>query len=80
MNDLKDFLEEFIDWARDCGEDAFYIFEETDEAINKFLEQRKIDIEHGLFGELQLLCDCDKLHDRMEESNNRCITCNRPII
>ena len=39
MNDLKDLLEEFIDWAKDCGEDAFYIFEETDEAIEKFLEQ-----------------------------------------
>jgi hypothetical protein len=40
MEDLKELLEEFIDWARDCGEDAFYIFEETDEAIKKFLEQR----------------------------------------
>lgn len=37
---MKDLLEEFIDWARDCGEDAFYIFDETDEAIEKFLEQR----------------------------------------
>jgi hypothetical protein len=43
MEDLKELLEEFIDWARDYGlggEDAFYIFEETDEAIKKFLEQR----------------------------------------
>jgi hypothetical protein len=40
MDNLKDLLEEFIDWARDCGEDAFYIFENTDEAIEKFLEQR----------------------------------------
>jgi hypothetical protein len=40
MDNLKDLLEEFIDWARDCGEDAFYIFENTDEAIEKFFEQR----------------------------------------
>jgi len=36
----RQLLEEFIYWARDCGEDAFYIFEETDEAIKKFFEQR----------------------------------------
>jgi len=41
MKDLGDLLEEFIDWARDCGEDAFYIFEETEEAIKKFFEQRE---------------------------------------
>ena len=41
MKDLEDLLEEFIDWARDCGEDAFYIFEETEEAIKKFFEQRE---------------------------------------
>ncbi len=27
----------------------------------------------------QLICDCDKWHDRMEESNNTCSTCDRPI-
>jgi len=41
MSNSKELLEEFIDWARDCGEDAFYIFDETDEAINKFLKERK---------------------------------------
>jgi hypothetical protein len=41
MDNLKDLLEEFIDWARDCGEDAFYIFENTDEAIEKFFNQRE---------------------------------------
>jgi hypothetical protein len=30
---MKDILKEFIDWARDCGEDAWYIFDNTDEAI-----------------------------------------------
>lgn len=33
-------LEEFIDWARECGEEAFYIFESPEEAIERFLEQR----------------------------------------
>lgn len=33
-------LEEFIYWARDCGEDAFYIFDNMDEAIERFLKQR----------------------------------------
>ena len=41
MDNLKYLLEEFIDWARDCGEDVFYIFENTDEAIQKFFEQRE---------------------------------------
>ena len=41
MDNLTDLLEEFIDWARDCGEDAFYIFDNTDEAIEKFLKQRE---------------------------------------
>lgn len=25
------------------------------------------------------VCSCDKWHDRMEESNNNCSTCNKPI-
>ena len=37
----KEILEEFIDWARDCGEDAWYIYENTDEAIKRFLKERK---------------------------------------
>ena len=41
MEALKEMLTEFIDWARDCGEDVFYIFENTDEAIQKFFEQRE---------------------------------------
>lgn len=40
MENLKDLIQEFIDWARDCGEDAFYIFENADEAIEKFFQQR----------------------------------------
>ena len=33
-------LKEFIDWARDYGEDVFYIFDNTNEAIDEFLNQR----------------------------------------
>jgi hypothetical protein len=25
------------------------------------------------------VCDCDKWHDRMEESNNHCSSCDKPI-
>jgi hypothetical protein len=37
---MEELLEEFIDWARECGEDAFYIFDNTEEAIAKFIKQR----------------------------------------
>jgi hypothetical protein len=40
---LKFFLEEFIDWARDCGGDAWYIYEHTDEAIERFFKEREND-------------------------------------
>jgi hypothetical protein len=36
---MKDILKEFIDWARDCGEDAWYIFDNTDEAIERFIKE-----------------------------------------
>ena len=38
----KELLKEFIRWARECGNDAFYIFDEPEEAIELFLNQRKI--------------------------------------
>ncbi len=45
MGQIKDLLdkgliEEFIEWAKNCGEDAWYIFDNTDEAIEEFLSQR----------------------------------------
>ena len=40
MDDLKEFLEEFIDWAHNNSPDAWWIYEHTDEAIEKFFEQR----------------------------------------
>jgi len=36
----QELLEEFIDYLRDCGEDAFYAFEYTDKAIKKFLDEK----------------------------------------
>ena len=41
MEEIKDLLEEFVDWAKDCGEDAWYIFDSTEEAIERFLKQRE---------------------------------------
>ncbi len=38
--DERELLEEFIDWARNCGEDVFYIFENDSDAIERFLEHR----------------------------------------
>jgi len=37
---MKEILEEFIDWARENSPDAWYIYENSDEAIEKFLAQR----------------------------------------
>ncbi len=37
----KELLEAFIDWAKNCGHDAWYIFENTEEALKEFNEQRK---------------------------------------
>jgi hypothetical protein len=45
MKDIELLLEQFIDWARDCGEEVFYIFDNTDAAIERFLKERK---EEGL--------------------------------
>jgi hypothetical protein len=40
-HDTEELLEEFIEWARECGEDVFYIFEFQDEAIEKFMKEKK---------------------------------------
>ena len=45
MNEeLKDLLKEFIKWAENCGEDAWYIFDNKEEAIKLFLKQRENEI------------------------------------
>ncbi len=41
QNRMKELLEEFIEWARECGEDVFYIFEFKDEAIEKFMKEKE---------------------------------------
>ena len=38
----KEMLKEFVEWARNCGEDESYIFEETQEAIEKFLFEKDL--------------------------------------
>lgn len=37
----EELLQEFIDWARNCGEEVFYIFDDTEEAIERFLKECK---------------------------------------
>lgn len=39
----REMLWDFIEWARDCGEDALYIFDEPDEAIERFLNHKTLD-------------------------------------
>jgi hypothetical protein len=39
MDTIKETIAEFIEWAKYCGEDAFYIFEHTDVAIERFFEE-----------------------------------------
>jgi len=43
MEALKKMLTEFIDWAKDCGEDSWYIFENTDEAVERFFKETQSD-------------------------------------
>lgn len=38
---MEDLLEEFIDWARENSPHAWYIFEETEEAIKAFMKYRE---------------------------------------
>jgi len=36
----KKLIEDFVDWAKDCGEDAWYIFENTEESIERFVKHK----------------------------------------
>ena len=38
---MEELLKEFIEWARDCGEEASYIFDCEDEAIERFIKERE---------------------------------------
>ena len=46
-----------------------------------WIDQREqaLDIGDVVVRSEQIVCDCDKWHDRMEESNNNCNTCGKPI-
>lgn len=35
----KKLIKDFVDWAINCGEDMSYIFDETDDAIDRFIEE-----------------------------------------
>ena len=39
MDDVKEKLNEFVEWAKYCGEDVWYIFDHTEEAIGRFLSK-----------------------------------------
>ena len=41
MEELKEELKDFITWLEDCGEDAFYVFSDTEDAIEKYFEQKE---------------------------------------
>lgn len=41
MHDPKVILAEFIEWAENCGEDSFYIFDYPEEAIERFLKTKQ---------------------------------------
>jgi len=38
---MEEIIKEFIEWATNCGEDTFYIFENSEEAIAHFIKQRE---------------------------------------
>ncbi len=38
---MRDLLKEFVEWLRECGEDAFFVFDSPEEAIEEFLKQRE---------------------------------------
>jgi|LakMenEpi03Aug12_release.lakeMendotaPanAssembly.Ray.scaffolds.fasta_scaffold3590563_1 hypothetical protein len=42
---MEEIIREFIEWAHVTSPDAWWIYESTDEAIEKFMEQRDSDEE-----------------------------------
>lgn len=43
---MEEILREFIEWAHTNSPDAWWIFENTDEAIEQFMKQRETDDEN----------------------------------
>ena len=42
--ELNALLKELIEWAENCGEDVWYIFDNKQEAIELFLKQRENEV------------------------------------
>lgn len=40
MSDIEEILKSFVSFLEDCGEDAFYVFDNPDDAIRRFLNQQ----------------------------------------
>lgn len=36
---VKEIMLDFIEWAKNCGEDAWFIFDEPEKAIEMFFEE-----------------------------------------
>jgi len=48
-------IRDYIEWSRNCGKDVFYIFEETEEAIETFLKLKQQEsVEEQLIKQMQL--------------------------
>ena len=39
---MEEIIKDFIDWAKDCGQDVYYVFDNTDEAIEEYKRQKQI--------------------------------------
>lgn len=44
---MEDIIRDFIDWAKENSPDAWWIYEETDEAIEKYAEYLKSELEEN---------------------------------
>jgi hypothetical protein len=66
----NELIEKFIDWAKNCGEDAFYIFENTDDAIRRFNELNVKHDEPLLYDDFEkLLNENDLPFNKIEDAD-----------
>ena len=79
LDRMKEFISKWSNWwilapKRKQLDDAF------EKELNELIEREVALRIHDVVGRSeQLVCDCNKWHDRMEESNNHCSTCDKPI-
>lgn len=45
----KQLLKEFVEYLQNCGEDSLYVFDNTEEAIKKFMAQRTSEVKASVF-------------------------------